>query len=174
MNNRLLILMRQFSMRYSQREQLLLLLCAVLVMFTLLWVLLWQPVMAARTASEARLSYAATAFDEVNRLAAELEYLRQSDVTANQTGAAVQALPQAINSLSARTGLTVAALEPAADNRSAGLRFDAVSMPALLNWLAELEKLDGMQLEQLHVAPLGNNPAADNVVNASLQIRSVP
>ncbi|MDO8908582.1 MAG: type II secretion system protein GspM [Pseudohongiella sp.] len=165
----------RYLMRYSQREQLLLLLCGFLVLATVLWLTIWQPVMAARSASEARLAYAAVALEEVNMLAAELEYLRQSSVNPDVQADAAQSLPQLLNSLAAQSGIVVASLEPAADNRSAGVRFDAVAMPDLLAWLAELESQTGIQLEQLTIAPVSSNRVAGNQsVNATLRVRSLP
>lgn len=174
MKQSLLVMSGYLRQRYTRREQLLLLLCAALVLCTLLWMLVWQPLVSARAASESRLAYAADTLDQVNMLAAELESLRRSSADQSETAADTQPLPQALNNLSARTGIRVAALEPAADNRSAGMRFDAVSMPELLQWLAELYALGNMQVEQITIAPAGNSPTAGNTVNASLQIRSLP
>lgn len=164
-----------FATRYSQREQLLLLFCGFLVLLTVLWLMIWQPVMNARSASEARLAYALTSLEEVNVLAAELEYLRQSNVNPEVRTNTAQSLPQMLNTLSAQIGIMVASLEPAADNRSAGVRFDAVAMSDLLAWLAELESRTGIQLEQLTITPVSGNRAAGNQsVNATLRVRSLP
>lgn len=173
MTNRFSAITRHMT-RYTQREQLLLLLCGLLVTFTLLWLLLWQPVMAARSASEARLAFAAESLDEVNMLAAELEYLRQSTVNSNEPSDAAQSLPQMLDTLSAQIGIVAASLEPAADNQSAGVRFDAVVMPDLLAWLAELDAQPGIQLEQMTIAPVSNNSSTGNqTVNATLRVRSL-
>lgn len=164
----------QFMTRYSQREQLLLLLCGVVVALTGLWVLLWQPVMAARSSSEARLAYAAETLDEVNSLAAELEYLRQSVVADNELSGAAQSLPQMLDTLSARIGIVAASLEPAADNRSVGVRFDGVAMSDLLSWLAELDSYAGTQIEQMTITPVSNtSPAGNQAVNTTLRVRSL-
>lgn len=160
--------------RYTQREQLLLLLCGLLVTLTLVWLLVWQPVMVARSVSEARLAYAVGSLDEVNSLAAELEYLRQSTVESDEMSGVAQSLPQMLDTLSSQIGIVAASLEPAADNRSAGLRFDAVAMPALLAWLAELDLQTSIQLEQLTIAPVAGISLSDSqTVNATLRVRSL-
>lgn len=166
--------LRRFMMRHSQREQWLLLLCGLLVILTLLWQLLWQPVMAARAASEMRLAYAAQSLDEVNNLAAELEYLRQSNVELSGLADSSQSLPQMLDTLSAQMGISAASLEPASDNLSVGLRFDAVVMSDLLTWLAELESRSGVQVEQITMAPVNNsNTTSGQTVNATLRVGSI-
>lgn len=163
-----------FARRYSQREQWLLLFCALLVTATVIWLMVWQPVMAARSASEARLAYASAALDEVNTLAAELEYLRQSAVDSGELSGSAQSLPQMLDTLSVQIGIVAAALEPSADNRSAGVRFDAVPMSDLLAWLAALDTQPGVQLEQINIAPVAASAGAGNQsVNASLRVRSL-
>lgn len=162
---------KHFKARYNRREQLLLLLCGAVVTLWLLWMFVWQPVMAARATSETRLVYAAASLDDVNTLAAELEYLRRSSVDNNDAAGATQSLPQMLDTLSARMGLVAASLEPAADNRSVGLRFDSVALSDLLQWLAELESQPGIRLEQITIAPVG---AAAGVSGESLSGNSQP
>lgn len=182
----LLAISNQFRARYNRREQLLLLLCAAVVTLWLLWLSVWQPVMAARATSETRLVYAAASLDDVASLAAELEYLRRSSVEHDDAAVATQSLPQMLDTLSARMGLVAASLEPSADNRSVGLRFDAVSLSDLLQWLAELESQPGIRLDQMTMAPVGGTAGQIRVdqrgnavtgdgqaVNATLSIRSL-
>lgn len=165
--------LRRHAKRYSRREQVLLLTCGVLVSLTVLWQLVWQPVMAARAISESRLVYAVESLDNVNSLAAELEFLRQSDVDADDMSGATQSLPQRLDTLSAQMGIVVASLEPAADNLSAGLRFDAVDMSDLLTWASELESQSGLQIEQMTIVPVSADTGSGQPVNATLRVRSL-
>jgi type II secretory pathway component PulM len=136
--------------------------------------MLWQPVMNARLLTESRLGFAQQSLAQVNTLAAELEYLRQTNVDASAQAGATESLPQMLNALSAQMGIAVASLEPAAGNRSAGVRFDAVVMPNLLAWLAELEAQAGIELEQITITPVSaTGTGVSQSVNAILRVRSL-
>jgi general secretion pathway protein M len=166
--------MTGYIKRCSPREQLLLLVCAVLVSVTVFWLMLWQPVMNARLLTESRLVFAQQSLAQVNTLAAELEYLRQSNVDASVQVGVTESLPQMLNALSAQMGITVASLEPAAGNLSAGVRFDAVVMQNLLAWLAELEAQAGIELEQITISPVSaTDTGVSQSVNATLRVRSL-
>lgn len=165
---------KRYLARCTRREQLYLLACGVLVTLTAGWLLIWQPVFAARSVSESRLISAEDTLAQVNNLAAKLAQLRSVSAAVSTQTASTQSLPQVLNTLAAQIGITIASLEPAADNQSAGARFDAVSMPLLLAWLAELESTAGIRVEQLTLTPSSaNQPAVGNLINASLRVRSV-
>lgn len=164
----------RYLARCTRREQVYLLVAGVMITLTVGWLLLWQPVFDARAASESRLLAAEQTLAQVNSLAAELAMFRRdmADETTQQSSS--QSLPQVLNTLAAQIVIPIAALEPAADNQSAGLRFDAVSMSLLLAWLAELETLPGMRVEQLTMTPVaGNSATGEAQINASLRVRSV-
>jgi type II secretory pathway component PulM len=151
-----------------------LLVAGVMITLTVGWLLLWQPVFDARAASESRLLAAEQTLAQVNSLAAELAMFRRDMADESAQLSASQSLPQVLNTLAAQIAIPIAALEPAADNQSAGLRFDAVSMSLLLAWLAELETLPGIRVEQLTMTPVaGDSATGEAQINASLRVRSV-
>ena len=165
---------KRYLARCTRREQVSLLALSVLVVLTAGWLLIWQPVFAARSASEARLMSAQDTLAQVNGLAAELLQRRGAAPALSVQASSTQSLPQVLNTLAAQMGIAVASLEPAADNQSAGVRFDAVSMSLLLAWLAELESTAGIRVEQLTLTPASaNQSSVGELINASLRIRSV-
>ncbi len=166
---------KRYLARCTRREQMYLLTAGVLLTLTAGWLLVWQPVFNARAASESRLQYAEQNLAQVNTLAAELAAIRNDMSEASTQATSVQPLPQVLNTLAAQIGLPVSSLEPAADNQSAGVRFDAVSMPLLLAWLAELESTPGIRIEQLTLSPASGTQVAGDAgpVNASLRVRGV-
>lgn len=172
-HNRLVQILMRYLVRCTRREQVMLISTGLLSLLCLLWLGAWEPAKAARHAAESRLEQTGQTLDEVSRLAAELEQLRQQ-ATAVPDPLLNQSLPQLLTTLAADTGIPMAALEPSADNLSAGVRFDAVSMESLLGWLAQLETRHVILVEQLSVTPLAaNRPLApsDNLINASLRVR---
>jgi len=165
---------KRYLARCTRREQVSLLTGSVLVVLTVGWLLIWQPVFAARSASESRLISAQDTLARVNGLAAELAQLRSAAPAASVQASSTQSLPQVLNTLAAQMDIAIASLEPAADNQSAGVRFDAVSMSLLLAWLAELESTAGIRVEQLTLTPASaNQSSVGELINASLRVRSV-
>jgi type II secretory pathway component PulM len=183
--NQLLQTVLRYLLRCSRREQALLIVTSVLVLLAFLWLGAWQPVQAARHAAELRVMQAEQTLDEVNMLANQLEQLQASPSQQMSTSSLPQSLPQLLSHLAAESGISLSALEPAADNLSAGLRFEAVAMGSLLGWLDQLENQHHIFIEQLNVAPLldtaGSNAAglntadrdqiADSLVNVSMRVR---
>ena len=171
-HNRLVQILMRYLVRCTRREQVMLISTGVLSLVCLLWLGAWEPAKAARHAAESRLHQAEQTLDDVSRLAADLELLRQQSTAAPEQSDL--SLPQLLSALASETGIPMAALEPSADNLSAGVRFDAVSMENLLGWLAQLETQHLVLVEQINVTPLAvNRPLApaDNLVNASLRVR---
>ncbi|TFH71684.1 hypothetical protein E3V39_14500 [Gammaproteobacteria bacterium LSUCC0112] len=165
---------KRYLARCTRREQVYLLVAGVMITLTVGWLLLWQPVFDARAASESRLLAAEQTLAQVNSLAAELAIFRRDMADESPQPSSSQSLPQVLNTLAAQIAIPIAALEPAVDNQSAGLRFDAVSMSLLLAWLAELETLPSMRVEQLTMTPVaGSSATGEAQINASLRVRSV-
>lgn len=165
---------KRYLARCTRREQVCLLAGSILVVFTAGWLMIWQPVFAALAMSESRVMSAEDDLAQVNNLAAELVQLRSASAALTTQTASVQSLPQLLNTLAAQSGIAITSLEPAADNQSAGARFDAVSMPLLLAWLAQLESTPGVRVEQLTLTPASASQAAvSELINASLRVRSV-
>jgi len=183
--NQLLQTVLRYLLRCSRREQALLIVTSVLVLLAFLWLGAWQPVQAARHAAELRVMQAEQTLDEVNMLANQLEQLQVNPTQQVSTLSLPQSLPQLLSNLAAESGINLSALEPAADNLSAGLRFEAVAMGSLLGWLDQLENQHHIFIEQLNVAPLldtaGSNAAGlntadrdqidESLVNVSMRVR---
>ena len=183
--NQLLQTVLRYLLRCSRREQALLIVTSVLVLLAFLWLGAWQPVQAARHAAELRVMQAEQTLDEVNMLANQLAQLQVNPTQQMSTSSLPQSLPQLLSHLAAESGISLSALEPAADNLSAGLRFEAVAMGSLLGWLDQLENQHHIFIEQLNVAPVldtaGSNAAGlntadrdqidDSLVNVSMRVR---
>ena len=69
---------KRYLARCTRREQVSLLAGSLLVMLTAGWLLIWQPVFSARSASQARLMSAQDTLAQVNGMAAELAQLRSA------------------------------------------------------------------------------------------------
>lgn len=162
---------RNYLATRSRREQLLLSCGGALLVLSLGYWLAWQPLMQARANSAARVQQAEQSLASVNRMAAELERVRTRPAETAGATVGAQSLPLLINTLASDAGLAIASLEPSADNRSAGLRMDAVPMTDLLAWLQQLEAQPDVVLEQITLsAQAQENGHESGRVNASLRI----
>jgi type II secretory pathway component PulM len=147
----------------SRREQWYLLLVAVCLIAYSLWMWVLVPLQESRSLSAQRLISAQQSLVAVEQMAAELIALREQG---SQTSA-IDRLPQYLDSSARAAGLTVSALEPAADGLSASVRIENSQMPAVLGWLAELESTAQFVVESVAATPLSSG-----AVSVSVRIRS--
>lgn len=147
----------------SGREQIYLLLMIVSFMIYAIWMWLLAPLQDARILSAQRVQSAQQSLLAVEQMAAELIELRERDDQPGNT----ERLPQYLDSSARAAGLTVSALEPAADGLSASVRIDNSRMSAVLGWLATLESSAQFVVESVAATPLPSG-----TVSVSVRVRS--
>lgn len=147
----------------TRREQVYLMLVLVCLLAYGVWMAVLMPLQESRSLSAQRLTSAQQSLVTVEQMASELIALREKG---NQA-AAIDSLPQYLDSSARAAGLTVSALEPAADGQSASVRIENSQMPAVLGWLAELESTARVVVESVAATPLSSGG-----VSVSVRIRS--
>lgn len=154
--------MKDWFLRYSQREQLALLLMAGVVLVYLLLMFVLLPLRDARHEMRQRNEATAQVLVRVDLMAAELEQLRAGDSASRAPSGNLTAR---LNSSADRQGLQISRLQP--NGRGAvQLRFESAPLEPLLRWLYSLEVEQGMLLEELS---LGQTSTA-GIVSASLRV----
>ncbi len=142
---------RTWLQQKTPREQLIVLAGLGVVLTYLVWLLLWQPMLQARTLSAQRVANAEQSLLAVRVLAQELASARASAATGvSGTGNLAQSLDESASAL----GLRIASLEPAADNSSVAVRLNDVSMATVLAWLSDIENSGAMSIDALTLSPV--------------------
>lgn len=148
----------------TPREQLLLIVGLGIVLLALVWQLLWQPMLQAKTLSAQRVTNAERSLLAVRSLAQELVIARAASASdVNGGGNMAQTLDESASAL----GLRIASLEPTADNSSVSVRLNDVGMTTVLAWLYDIENSSTMSIDALTLSPV----ATPGNVNASLRLR---
>lgn len=148
----------------TPREQLLLSGGLGIVLLVLVWQLLWQPMLQARTLSAQRVTSAEQSLLAVRSLALELTSARASSVSGTS---GIDNPAQLLDASASALGLRIASLEPAADNSSVAVRLNDVSMATVLAWLYDIEKSGAMHIDSLTLAPV----TTPGNVTVSLRLR---
>jgi general secretion pathway protein M len=148
----------------TPREQLLLIAGLGVVLMVLVWQLLWQPMLQAKTLSAQRVTNAERSLLAVRSLAQQLATARAASATGVNGGGN---LAQTLDDSASALGLRIASLEPTADNSSVSVRLNDVSMTTVLAWLYDIENSGSLSIDALTLAPV----ATPGNVNASLRLR---
>lgn len=152
---------KAWFLRFSDREQIALLLMTAVVLLYLVFLLLVQPMDRARERLEQNNLGTAAALQRVDGLASAI--MAQRDAGAGSTRS--RNLTGMLNRGAETAGLRISRLQP--NNRGAvQLRLEAVPFDALLRWLHQLEKVEGLLIEELSVSQAG----AEGIVSASLRV----
>ncbi|WP_426166453.1 type II secretion system protein GspM [Sandarakinorhabdus sp. DWP1-3-1] len=144
----------------SRREQILLLVLAVLVLAITLGFGVLRPLAQARAEAADRLSVATVALGDVRGMAAAI---RAAEVRTRPA----EALPtiERVGSRASAAGLTTERLDSDAGGRVT-MRVPAVKPAMLLRWIAELETADGIIVDRLAITRNG-----DQTIAADLALR---
>jgi general secretion pathway protein M len=140
----------------SARERLLIGLMLALLAGTILWLGVWRPITALRTAAEADARAATARLAQARAHAAAI---------AARPAAAGGRLADLVSQRLAQVGLQAARMDAAGDGQVV-VELAAINGRLLLGWAAALEQRDGLVIEQLDAS---RNP--DQSVHARLLVR---
>lgn len=142
---------RNWLQTKTAREQLILLSGLGVVLVYLIWVLMWQPMLQARTLSAQRAANAEQSLIAVRSLAQQLVSARMTGASGDTgTGNLARTLDESASEL----GLRISSLEPSADNSSISVRLNDVGMATVLAWLYDIESNGTMSIDSLTLSPV--------------------
>jgi general secretion pathway protein M len=130
----------------SQREQWLVGVAGVLAVIVLVWLAVLRPLHAARTGAQARYT---TALSTMAEVAAAGKAIRSAEV--RDRGNTAVPLVELVSDRARAAGLTVETMTTSGDGQ-VSLRIAAVRPPVVLRWIAEIERNDGVLVEQAVIA----------------------
>ena len=146
--------------KYTQREQVYLLVVAVAVTLYLLLVAIWQPVAGMRDELAARNIQVAEQLARVKSMAVELQALRASG-----SGQRSVNLNQLINSSTNQYGIRPSRIQPNSRGETQ-LRFEAVEFSRLLQWLYGIESTEGVVIREVAI----NQGDRGGIVKATIRL----
>ncbi|MCH8537046.1 MAG: type II secretion system protein M [Alkalimonas sp.] len=139
----------QWWLSLQQREQRLVLVCAVAVAIFLFYWLIWQPVHQAKATNQRALQQAEQQLDWLHSV---LPQLQQSGVSIERSSGS---LSQILTTSARQYGIRVNRMQP--QNEQMQLVLDDVAFEQLLRWLHDLHYQHGLRLVNLDVS-LSNQP----------------
>lgn len=154
--------MRDWFGRFDQREQLSLLVLALVVSLYLIYLLVWNPLASKRDALVEQNSRVAVSLQQVDAMVSELMQLRDSGVGENRPQRNLTSL---INQSTARAGLQVSRLQPNSRGEIQ-VRLENAVFDDLLAWLHEMEIQQGLLAREVSLVESG----AAGRVNATVRI----
>lgn len=158
--------MQAWFARLDRREQLSLLVLAVVIGLYLVWVVLWSPIAAMRDRMAEQNTAAAAALVRVDTLVAELQ---QARATAGPGGQQRSNLTALVNQSTGRFGLSVNRLQPGSRG-DLQVRLENARFADLIAWLHQLELGEGLLLEEVAITQAGSA----GFVNATIRIGQGP
>jgi general secretion pathway protein M len=149
----------------SRRDQIALIICALCMSAALLWLAIIKPINTAASDSERRLQTSIATLARVQSLAANLQYFenQQNNRPRQQQISIVGVIDQSSRS----AGLSFSSVNPSANGQEATVRFDNAELPAMLQWLYDLENSYQAQIEDLRL----NGSTQAGYVSGSVRIR---
>ncbi len=153
--------MQTWFARLKRREQLSLLVLALVVGCYLLWILLWSPLVSMRDRMHEQNSATAAALVRVDTLVAELLQARN----ASGPGGQRSNLTAVVNQSTARFGLAVNRLQPGSRG-DLQVRLENARFADLVAWLHQLELVEGLLLEEVAITQAGSV----GFVNATIRV----
>lgn len=139
----------QWWQSLQQREQRLVLICAVVISLFLFYWVVWQPVHQSKALNERALQQAE---QQLVWLHSVLPQLQQSGVSIERTSGS---LSQILTSSARQHGIRVSRMQP--QNEQMQLVLDDVPFEQLIRWLHDLHYQHGLRLVNLDVS-LSNQP----------------
>jgi general secretion pathway protein M len=129
----------------SRREQWLVAIAAVLAIIVMVWLVVLRPLHAARAQAEARYAAASLALADV---AAAGKRIRIAEARGRNNSA--MPLVELVSDRVLAAGLTVESMTTSGDGQ-VSLRIPAVRPALILRWIADIERNDGMLVEQVAI-----------------------
>jgi type II secretory pathway component PulM len=152
--------MKQWFLQFNQREQIYLLLCAIVVTLYLLLVAVWQPIANLRAEKASQNERVAQSLVKVQGMVAELKQLRASGGGKRNVN-----LNQVINASTSKHGIVPTRIQPSSRGDTQ-VRFEDVELEGFLRWLHQLEHVDKLAIRDLSI----NQGQRGGLVNASVRI----
>jgi general secretion pathway protein M len=153
--------MKDWFYRYNPREQLSLLLMALVLVCYGLYVFLWAPVSSMRDDMAARNSSATVVLQRVDAMVSEVMRLRSDGGSVSQT----RNLTTIINDSSSKMALPVSRLQPNSRGEIQ-IRLENAVFDDTLKWLHEMEYNHGLLVREVSITRAG----ATGRINASIRI----
>ena len=153
--------MKAWFAKYTQREQLALVLMAVAVVFYLLYALLWSPLAERRSALASQNQGVALSLQRVEGMVSEITQLRAEGRSAGSK----RNLTSLVNQSTRLRGLEVSRLQPNSRGEIQ-VRLEEASFDSLLVWLHDMEYREGLLLSEVAITQAGGS----GLVNATVRI----
>jgi general secretion pathway protein M len=151
----------------AQREQRLLLVTAVVILVTLLFLLVWEPVFKARDSARAQLSDARALAQQLERAASQVVVARPAGAAAaNRDRSLLAIVDQAARS--GTLGKQPNRIQPDGDD-AVRVWVEDIALERLLRWMAELESRHGLTVVSADIERRDPGQA-----NARLQLGRAP
>lgn len=153
--------MKAWLLRLNTREQLSVLVLALVLGLYLLYMLLWAPVAASRDRMAEQNAAVAASLLRVDALASELAQLRAAGVDSRQQ----RNLTALVNQSTAQRGLAVSRLQPGSRG-DLQVRLENARFADLAAWLHTLETREGLLIEEIALTQAGGA----GLVNATVRL----
>ena len=145
--------MRSWFSQFNQREQLSLLLLAAALLAYLLYMLAWSPLVERREQLDAQNRGVAASLQRVDAMVSEVLHLRSGEGVGN--AGSRRNITSLINQSTARMQLAVTRLQPNSRGEIQ-VRFEAAAFDDLLQWLHEMESMEGLLVRELSITQAGS------------------
>ncbi len=155
--------MKAWFLRFTLREQLMLLAMAVAIVTYIVVALVLVPMEQQRRERSARNVATAEALGRVDAMVTELEALRGSGNRSARGGN--RNLTALLNRSVAGYGLQISRLQPNSQG-AVQVRFESVPLEPLLRWIHRLETADGLLVQELSMSQV----SAAGYVSVSLRV----
>ncbi len=145
--------MNEWFQKFTQREQIYLLVAASVVLLYLLLMVIWRPVANMRDDMAVRNHQTSDKLVRVRAMAGELQQL-QSSGTAQRT----RNMNQLINTTTSELGIRPSRIQPNSRGETQ-IRFENVSFSQLLLWLHRMEYIEGILIREVSINQGGRGVA---------------
>lgn len=153
--------MKTWFERLKPREQLSLLLLALVLLLYFSYYLLWSPLADKRAQMEARNASVAVSLQRVDAMVSEIMQLRSNGDLGNTR----RNLTSVVNQSTAAAGLSVSRMQPNSRGEIQ-VRLEGAPFGALMSWLHDIEYSQSLLLREVSITQAG----AGGRVNATVRI----
>jgi type II secretory pathway component PulM len=155
--------MKSWFSQFNQREQLSLLVLGFALALYLLYMLVWSPLASQRDQLEVQNRGVAASLQRVDAMVSEVLQLRAAE--GGSSAGARRNLTSLINQSTRRLQLAVTRLQPNSRGEIQ-VRFEAAAFDDLLQWLHEMESVEGLLVREASITQAGSSGR----VNATVRL----
>jgi len=153
--------MKQWFERFNSREQLSLLVLAIVLAVYFLYLLVWSPLAGKRDQVHALNASVAVSLQRVDAMVSEIIQLRQTGGGSNNR----RNLTSVVNQTTSAAGLAVSRLQPNSRGEIQ-VRLEGASFAALMGWLYDIEYAQSLLVREVSITQTGTG----GQVNATVRI----